>query len=285
MENKIAEEVTAKIVAAMEAGKVPWRKPWNSGVNIPTSLSTGKEYSGVNWILLSIIAELEEYKTNLWGTFLQFKSMGGSVNKGEKATQIIYWKKIEKIDNNGDEKSFMVMRQFHVFNIEQTNVEVPDKYKVDRTPVPVLDGLNRAINYENGPLIQHLPQDRAFYNWEEDAITLPLLDTFKSSNDYAQTLLHELAHSTGHEKRLNRDLKNSFGCDKYAEEELIAEIGQAMLATALDIEVDWSNSAAYLNNWLKVLKGDPQMVITAARKAQRIVDHILVKEDAELVAA
>jgi len=285
MSSKINEEVTAKIVEAMEAGKVPWRKPWNSGVNTPTNLLSGNSYRGVNWVMLSIIAELDGYETNLWGTFLQIKNMGGMVKKGEKGTPVVYWKQIVKEDKAGEEYSFPFMKKSTVFNIAQTDLEVPAKYKVERTPVPILDGLEQAMNYPDGPLIQNLPQDRAFYNWEKDSITLPLVEDFKSANDYAQTVLHELAHSTGHAKRLNRNLKNQFGCEQYAEEELVAEIGQAMLATALDIEVDWKNSAAYLNNWLQVLKGDPEMIIKASKQAQKIVDHVLPVATEELKAA
>jgi putative DNA primase/helicase len=177
------------------------------------------------------------------------------------------------------------MSTFTVFNIAQTDVEVPAKYIfADRTAVPVLEGIEQAMNYPNGPTVRHLEQDGAYYNWSTDTITLPKVDQFNSANDYANTALHEISHSTGHTSRLNRDLENKFGCDQYAEEELVAEIGSAMLATALNIDVDWNQSAAYLGSWLKVLKSDRSLIITAAKEAQKIIDHVLPQE-ADMEAA
>jgi antirestriction protein ArdC len=285
MKKDIAAAVTDRIVEAMEKGIVPWRKPWSAGQNAPTSLSTGKTYRGINYMILEMVSGLEGYENNLWGTYRQFQKMGGQVQKGEKGTTIILWKKIEKVDESGEQKSFAMMSTFTVFNIAQTDVEVPAKYIfADRTAVPVLEGIEQAMNYPNGPTVRHLEQDGAYYNWSTDTITLPKVDQFNSANDYANTALHEISHSTGHTSRLNRDLENKFGCDQYAEEELVAEIGSAMLATALNIDVDWNQSAAYLGSWLKVLKSDRSLIITAAKEAQKIIDHVLPQE-ADMEAA
>ncbi len=285
MKKEIANIVTDRIIKSMETGMVPWRKPWNDSNNSPTSLATGKKYRGINNLILNMVGQIEGYESGLWGTYKQFAGMDGSVTKGQEGTPVILWKPIEKVNAKGEEESFMLMRYFTVFNIAQTNVEIPEKYKkIARKPVPVLEGLKTAMNYPNGPKIAHLEQDKAFYVPSLDKITLPNVDQFKSSTDYAQTVLHEIAHSTGHETRLNRDIKNGFGCEGYAAEELVAEIGSAMLANELDIDVDWDQSAAYVGSWLKALKDDRKMIITAAQRAQKIIDHVLPEDSADTVA-
>ncbi len=149
----------------------------------------------------------------------------------------------------------------------------------------MLDGINEAINYPNAPTVQYRSGDRAHYNPATDVITLPQLHQFDSGLRYASTVLHELTHSTGHESRLNRTLANSFGCEAYAQEELVAEIGAAMLATQLGIEVEWDQTAAYVASWLKALKDDRKLIIQAAQKAQKAVDLILPAPVADEVAA
>jgi len=275
MKKEIADIVTDRIIEAMEAGIVPWRKPWSGNLTSPTSLSSGKTYRGINNLILSITAEMEAYETGLWGTYRQFQAMDGSVTKGEKGTPVVLWKPLEKETPTGETETFMMMRYFTVFNIAQTDVEVPEKYLVERTPVPVLEGLNEAINYQSGPKVIYKSSDRAFYNSASDQITLPELDQFSTAVGFAGTVLHELTHSTGHESRLDRKLANSFGCADYALEELVAEMGAAMLATQLDIEVEWDQAASYLDSWLKVLKDDRKLIIQAAQKAQKAVDVIL----------
>ena len=291
MKKDIANIVTDKIIKSMETGMVPWRQPWNDSFTTPTSLATGKKYRGINNLILTMVGQIEGYETGLWGTYKQFAGMeprscaNGSVTKDESGTPVILWKPIKKMNADGEEESFMLMRYFTVFNIAQTNVEIPEKYKkIERKPVPVLEGLKTAMNYPNGPKIAHLEQDKAFYVPSLDEITLPNVDQFKSSTDYAQTVLHEIAHSTGHETRLKRDLKNGFGCAGYAAEELVAEIGSAMLANELNIDVDWDQSAAYVGSWLKALKDDRKMIITAAQRAQKIIDHVLPEDSADTVA-
>lgn len=275
MKTEIEKIVTDRIIQALEAGVVPWQKPWTPGYTTPTSLASGKPYRGINNLILSVVAEIESYPTGLWGTYKQFQAMGGSVNKGEKGTPVVLWKPMEKQTPEGETETYMLMRYFTVFNIAQTDVEVPAKYLTEAKPVPVLEGLEEAINYPNAPTIQYKAQDRAYYNSATDTITLPELNQFDSGVRFAATILHELAHSTGHKSRLNRPLANGFGCEAYAQEELVAEIGAAMLATELGIEVEWDQTAAYIDSWLKALKDDRKMIIQAAQKAQKAVDVVL----------
>jgi antirestriction protein ArdC len=275
MSANIYEIVTDRIIAAMEEGIVPWQKPW-TGTGGPTSLSTGKPYRGINSLILDVIAMLERYELPLWGTYKQAKALGGNVRKGEKGTLVVLWKPIEKEKEDGTTESFMMLRYFTVFNVAQMDdIEIPEKFLVKREPVAVLDGVAEALAYPGGPIVRHAQQDKAYYSPAKDEIVLPRLEQFSSAERYAATALHEVTHSTGHEDRLDRGLGNTFGCEKYAQEELVADIGAAMLATHLGIKVEWEQHAAYLASWLQVLKEDRKMIVQAAQKAQKAVDHVL----------
>jgi antirestriction protein ArdC len=275
MSANIYDIVTDRIIAAMENGVVPWRKPW-TGTGGPTSLSTGKAYRGINALILDVVAMSEGYELPLWGTYKQAQALGGNVRKGEKGTPVVLWKPMEKEKADGSTESFMMMRYFTVFNVAQMeNIDIPEKYLVKREPVAVLDGVAEALAYPGGPDVRHAQQDKAYYSPAKDEIVLPLLEQFTSPERYAATALHEITHSTGHDERLARGLTGAFGCESYAQEELVAEIGAAMLATHIGIDVEWEQHAAYLTSWLRVLKDDRKLIVQAAQKAQKAVDHVM----------
>ena len=276
MNNEIAQKLTNRIITALENGTAPWRKPWTGAGYGPTSLSSGKEYKGINNLFLSVTADMENYEHNLWGTYKQVQDMGGSVSKGEKGTPIVLWKPITKEDDKGKESSFMIMRSFTVFNIGQTNVKVPSKYLIERKPVTISEALKEVMVYPGGPNLIHKKSDKAYYTASTDNITLPLPEQFESEEGYAGTVLHEIVHSTGHPSRLDRLESGSFGCKSYAQEELVAELGAYMLANKVGVQVEFDQTAAYVASWLKVLKDDHTMLIKAAQKAQKAVDVVLV---------
>lgn len=281
---EIQKIVTDKIIAAMEKGIVPWKTPWRSSG--PTSLSTGKGYRGINALILDAVNACEQYEKPLWGTFKQIQALGGSVRKCEKGTPVVLWKPMEKEDEEGKRSSFMLMRYFTVFNVGQADgAEIPEKFLVEREPVPVLEGIDAALNYPGGPPVVYAAQDRAFYSPSEDRITLPTLAQFKSPEAFAGTALHEAVHSTGHPGRLARFDGTGFSCTDYASEELVAEVGAAMLAHEIGISVEWDQHAAYLASWLKVLKDDRGLIVSAAQKAQKAVDLITAQSDAATIAA
>jgi antirestriction protein ArdC len=227
------------------------------------------------------MASKPEYTQNLWVTFKQAKALGGSVRKGEKSTSVIFWTKVTK-EEAEDEKMFMVARAYHVFNVAQCEgVKIPEKFltseEITWTPS---EGLERIVaGYAGGPEINHREQARAFYDPAVDKITLPPKSAFDSETGYAETLLHELTHSTGHESRLNRftgeDKPAFFGSEPYAREELVAELGAMMLMSEAGIEPVIGNAAAYIDSWLKALKDDKNLIIQAAQRAAKATDHIL----------
>lgn len=286
---EVESKVTDAIVASLDSGVAPWTKPWvTMGGDVPLSLSTVRPYRGSNMMVLSLFQQLEGYESPFWGTFRQVNEMGGKVRKGEQSTSVVFWKIIEK--DNGDK--IPVGRYYNVFNLEQTDgVELPPRARnlveSDREPVAVSEAVGSVIaGYVDGPAVKHVRGDKAFYSPTHDEISLPALDQWDTEDGYVATLFHELIHSTGHSDRLGRIASGSvrFGCEEYAEEELVAEIGAQMLAASVGISLEIERSAAYVGNWLRVLKDDRGLILKAAQRAQKAVDRVLGTTFGEEVA-
>lgn len=287
---EIEEKVTDAIIESLEAGVAPWSKPW-AGAAMPTSLSTARPYRGINYLILSTRQMTENYTSPLWGTYKQIAALGGQVRKGEKGTPIVFWKKITIEDREtGKDKSIPLLRYYTVFNIEQADgveitprhaaaVEGRERPDVDVESIESISDYVSRVWTETGttkPAIVPMAQDRAYYSPEIDVIVLPEHGQFRSTAGFTGTLLHECVHSTGHESRLDRwtGKERRFGCADYAEEELVAEIGAAMLAARLGLETEIEQSAAYVASWLKALKDDRGLLIAAAQRAQKATDWI-----------
>jgi len=281
------QAITDRIVAALEEGTIPWEKPWISvRGEMPTSLQTGKPYKGINVWMLSLTAQMAGYGSPYWVTFKQAKERGGTVRQGEKGTQVVLWKPISKeIENEeGDkeEQRFWLLRSFTVFNLDQTDgIEMPEEEPLpERDPIADCEAI--VTGYLLGPTISH-GGNSAHYSPSRDAVQMPKMGQFDSSESYYGTLFHELAHSTGHKDRLNRETLIQplpFGSEDYSKEELIAEMSAAMLSGVAGIEVPIERHAGYVQHWLKVLKDDRKLIVSAAGKAQKASDLILgIKEE------
>lgn len=282
----VAQEVTDTIIKHLEQGVAPWRKPWNVGGLMPTSAATGKPYRGINALLLSLIAMEHNYSSNVWTTFDKAKEMGGSVKKGEKSTTVVFFTTInveDKKKNDGSTKGVPIMKFFPVFNIDQTDgCEIPVKFQPKQVLVADSDILSVIdtvwSGYNNKPSLRW-GGPQAFYDPSIDHIQLPPIESFISTEAYCETMFHEAVHSTGHKNRLDRFVKDGsptmFGSENYAKEELVAELGSVMLMSSVGVTPPMTNSAAYVNGWLKALKNDKSLLISAANKAQKAVDHIL----------
>lgn len=280
----IEEKVTQAIIDRLEAGVAPWTRPWTTAGFLPTSLATGRPYRGINTLLLSAVAEGAGYTSPVWATFKQIQANGGQVRKGESATPIVFWKilrKEDEVDGKAVKTSIPLLRYFNVFNVEQADgITLPPRFTKDAEPVAVDEAVEQVIDgYVDGPSLSHVAQERAYYRPSEDAIVLPTREQFADGAGYASTLFHEFAHSTGHPNRCNRfsatKAAGAFGCETYAEEELVAEMGAALLAGHVGVDIQLDNSAAYVASWLSALKDDRSLVIKAAQKAQKAVDRIL----------
>ena len=238
----IYAEITHRMIAEMEQGIIPWRKPWMAAGRA-ISHTTGKAYSLLNQMLLGRPGE--------YLTFNQCQQEGGHIRKGEKARIVVFWKWLEKKDEETEEVTQVpYLRYYNVFHIDQCE----------------------------GVAIEHRAGDSAFYQPATDRIVLPLLAQFAETAEYYGTAFHEMVHSTGHAKRLARlDTTANFGGEEYSKEELIAEIGSAALVhhAGLETASSFRNSTAYVQNWLQVLKDDKRFIVSAAGKADKAVNYIL----------
>lgn len=270
--NAAYDAIFDKIVKALEAGVIPWKQPWNTVR--PRNAKTGRAYNGINFFVLS----MSKFSDPRWMTYNQARELGGLVRKGEKATPIVFWTIIKKADQaTGDEKTFPVLKYFNVFNVEQIDgLELEPL--AENTPKDTIEAAELIISgYADMPAVTK--SQRAAYSPSQDVIMMPEMAAFKTSEDYYATLFHEMAHSTGHESRLNRKLDTSFGNENYSQEELVAEFTSAMLCSVAGIDNTLNESAAYISGWLKALQNDKSMLVHAASKAQKAADYILQPAD------
>ncbi|MBQ4085303.1 MAG: DUF1738 domain-containing protein [Clostridia bacterium] len=270
----IYAEVTSRIMEQMEQGKIPWQQPWVSTGGC-ISHSTGKPYSLLNQMLLG--------KPGEYVTFKQCQQEGGKVRKGEKSRMVVFWKWMQiKDEETGEEKDIPFLRYYNVFHIDQceglTAKHTATMPETAATPDQTAEDTIADYISRSGVQLNHEKGDRAFYRPVADTITVPLISQFADTAEYYSTLFHEMTHSTGHATRLNRLEKTAFfGSEAYSKEELIAQIGAATLVhhTGLETPSSFRNNAAYIQNWLKVLKNDKRFIVSAAGKAEKAVDMIL----------
>jgi antirestriction protein ArdC len=277
MKLTIYESVTLTILNSLKQGVVPWRKPWHVNASLPTSLSTGKPYRGVNTFLLS----LTPYTDHRWLTFNQVKERGGTVRKGERSTMVVFWKHWTPPSEEDEAKSKIpILRHFRVFNVEQCEgLDVPELHR----PVPLTE--NQRIERAE-LLVQSMPDpplireggSSAWYRPSDDHVQIPPIESFESADSFYATLFHELGHASGHEKRLNRTGVTGnirFGSGTYSKEELVAELTSAFCCSTVLLDNSlMENSASYIQGWLNVLKADPKAVVIAAAQAQKAADLI-----------
>ncbi|AOZ94926.1 ArdC family protein [Paenibacillus crassostreae] len=269
MTQKIYEMVTKRILEMLDAGVIPWRRPWS--VNGAVNWKTQKPYRGINTLLLM---------PGEYATFKQIAEAGGKVKKGATSHIVVFWKWLEKENKDSNEKEKVpLLRFYRVFDIK-TQCEGLESKRQDETfeHDPIVDAEAIQTGYTDAPPISFL-SGRAYYMPASDHISIPPLQDYPKAEEYYSTLFHEMVHSTGHRSRLNRpgiEEFAAFGDENYSKEELIAEIGAAMLCASCGIDNSTiENSAAYIGSWHRKLKSEPSLIIQAAGKAQRAVDYIL----------
>jgi antirestriction protein ArdC len=273
----IQEKVTAQIISALESGTAPWRKPWK-GSSAPHNVISGKTYQGINWFLLSMMGG---------GGFLTYKQaqgLGGNVRKGEKGNPIVFWNFIEKQKANGEIGKIAFLRSYTVFSVSQCEgLELPAPEREEESaPFVPIERAEETIAKTRAE-ISH-GGAMAFYRPATDQIQLPEKAAFHNPEEYYSTAFHELAHWTGHTSRLARkgiEDVAAFGSATYSKEELIAEMGAAFLCAEHGIDSTLDNSAAYLQGWIKALKGDSTLAISAAGAASKAANFILGKTATE----
>ncbi len=273
MGKSVYEIVTESIIERLEKGTVPWRRPWtNAGA---VSWDRQRSYRGINTMLL----EPGEY-----ATFKAVKEAGGTVKKGEKGHMVVFWKWVEIEDKKtGKVDKVPFLRYYKVFEINTQCEGLESKRDVEtyeHDPIKEAEAIKSG--FVDCPPIEYKP-GRAYYMPSKDTISIPAIEDYKVPEEFYSTMFHEMVHSTGHGSRLGRHKEGeraaAFGSESYSKEELVAEIGAAMLCGTCGIDntiID--NSASYIASWLRVLKGDSKLVVTAAAQAQKAADYILNKE-------
>lgn len=273
----IYSAVTDRIIEQLEQGVIPWHKPWTGIQSGAISGTTGKPYSLLNQMLLG--------KPGEWYTFNQIQKLGGRVRKGEKSSMVVFWKQtpVSETDPATGEKverMIPMLKYFSVFHIDQTEGierKVIDPEAIDPATDSAADAIIADYIQRSGVKLEHRKGDEAFYSPSADRVVLPLREQFQNMAEYYSTAFHELTHSTGHSSRLDRISRRAFfGNEEYSREELVAEIGAAALLNHCGIETGSSfrNSAAYIQSWLRALRNDTKLIVSASGAAAKAFDLI-----------
>jgi len=275
--------VTNRIIEHLEKGVVPWQKTW-ADAGLPKNLITGNQYRGINVWLLNTLG----YQQNLFLSFKQVQDLGGHVKRGEKAHEVVFWKWLEKENEETKKKDKIpLLRYYNVFNISQCEdipvEKIPQIVERNNNPIETCEKIIEDM--PKRPNIVHNEQ-RAYYHKLNDFVNVPKIESFNKSEDYYGTLFHELVHSTGHIERLNRkELIESKGMrtDKYAIEELTAEMGASYLKSYAGIPIEQlENNASYIKSWLEHLRNDKKFIVYASSQAQKATDYILNVQNKEI---
>ncbi len=280
----VHEEITNRIIAAIEQGtdafKLPWHRPAGS-ITRPRNIASGQLYRGINVVTLWVEAQIRGFSVPVFGTYKQWQEAGCQVRRGEKASLVVFYKEYDvdpDPESDGDDGKRWVAKGYWVFNAEQV-----DGYELPETPqVSPVERNARvdAFMTGTGAVVRHGGQS-AHYDVKADHIQMPDeglftgTDTSNATEAYYSTLLHETVHWTGHKSRLNRDLGMRFGKDAYAAEELVAELGAAFLCADLAVTpMLRDDHAQYIDHWLKIMKGDKKAIFTAAAKANQALEYL-----------
>lgn len=292
--DSLYQEVTDKIIAELEQGRVPWVQPWGeakSGLGLPTNAATGRGYSGINVLILWLAVIEKGFPSQQWLTFRQALDLGGNVRKGEHGTTVCYADRftpkteLERAQQAGeDPKAIPFLKRFTVFNVAQCD-GLPGRFVSEPPRVSEDDVVPRAE-----ALIAATKADfrvggaRAFYVPAADYIQVPPQTAFFAPINYYRTCFHELGHWTGHSLRLARDMSSVFGSPDYAREELVAEMASAFVCASLAI-APTVRHADYIGSWLDLLRTDSRAIFRAASAASKAAEFLLAfQSDAAIPA-
>jgi len=284
MSETIYQSVTDRIISELEKGATPWVKPWKADSTADKNVLSNKPYQGINRLLLGLSAMAGGFDNPVWGSFKQWQELGGTVRKGEKGTQIVFFKPVANKLNKvtGETETYSVLKAYWVFNVNQVEGVSMAAPTVTDKPFNSIEAAEDRIA-KTGAIISH-GGDAAFYMPSADRIQMPHKSAFDNEASYYATLFHELTHWTGCEKRLDRKFGKRFGDPAYAFEELVAEMGAAFLCQDYRIQGELRHSG-YIQHWLKACRDDSKAIFKAAALAQKAADHINSLDCAELVAA
>ena len=280
------DEITGKIIAELEAGRVPWVQPWGTAaakapLAMPKNAVTARQYGGINILILWGSVIEHEFAGQSWLTFRQALTLGGHVRKGERGTSVVYADRFvpaaekRRTRETGEEaQTIPFLKRFVVFNTDQCDGLPADIATTAPPPLPgmiepTVEALIRATGIDF-----RIGGNRAFYAPTEDYVQVPPPAAYFEPLNWHRTALHELGHASGHPSRLNRDLSGAHGTKKYAFEELIAELCAAFSCASLGI-VPTVRHADYIGAWLQVLREDNRAIVRAASQATKAADYLL----------
>lgn len=283
--------VTDRIIEELEKGIIPWQKPWTGAAledGGAINYVTRRPYSMLNQMLLGDEGE--------YLTFKQVKELNGNVKKGAKSKLVVFFKllvheeagqKDENEENAPKRKTIPMLKYYRIFHVNDCE-GIESKIADDTTDRPTPEPIAAAETIVNGYLSQEQklgfqndrPSAKAYYSPSSDKVVVPKPNQFNSMEEYYSTTFHELTHSTMKAYRCNREADNAnsfFGNKEYSREELVAEIGAAMLCNSAGLESDkaFKNSVAYIQSWLNALKNDNKMIVWAASRAEKAAKYIL----------
>jgi antirestriction protein ArdC len=280
------QEITDKIIAELEAGRVPWVQPWGTAaarasLAMPQNAATQRRYSGINVLILWGSVIERGFAGQSWLTFRQALALGGNVRKGQHGTTVVYADRFtpdeerRRAERDGDEPyAIPFLKRFTVFNTDQCE-NLPEELTTAPVPVPerlILPNAEALIAATGADF--RIGGERAFYSPTHDFIQVPRPEAYFEPINWHRTALHELGHWVGHGSRLRRDLSGSFGSTLYAKEELVAEMTSAFVCASLGI-VPTVRHADYIGSWLEVIRGDDRAIVRAASAASKAADYLL----------
>ena len=304
---QIEEDIGNRIIELLDQGELPpWSSEWRkSGIGLPINAVSNRPYTGINRWLVLITQNAGEYSDHRWVTFKQAQDLGGHVRRGEKATRIAFYKPGEARSDQDQENELPedgsivdaarpakrrppILRLYNVFNVEQTEgceklkslEELAGPAGPELPPIEMAEEIVRNMPGRPKIITYQWADHPPHYSPGFDHIKIPERNRYDSSESWYSTLFHELSHSTGHRSRLDRwgqkREEPGEGIHRYGQEELVAEMGAALLsAKAKTAEATVVNSAAYIKHWRDVISGDKAIVMRAAGMAQKAADHIL----------
>lgn len=273
--NHLYAEVTNRIVAELEAGAVPWTRPWKNGRTsglMPQNAVTGRSYSGINIPILWGAAAERGYATHSWVTFKQALALEAAVRKGEAGTHIVFTRPLRLKDEKAEEgeKTVSMLRAYVVFNVAQID-GLPEQPAIELAELERIETAERFVEATKAD-IRHGGNQACFVP-SQDFIAMPPAGAFRNAESFYATELHELGHWSGHNSRLDRDLSGRFRTRAYAAEELIAELTAAFLCAQLNITGELRH-AGYIGDWITLLKEDDRAIFTAASRASQAADFL-----------
>jgi len=272
----IYKHTTNLVIKKLKEGTVPWTSITSiTGAGLPKNFESKREYSGINTLMLGMAG----YASPNYLTYKQAQALGGHVRKGESGEKVFYFQMVEKVNKEtGDKETYPMAKGYTVFNLSQID-GIEDDFVVEEFDNEKKQALENLKTQDHLPPVEEGLRSTGSYIPELDKINMPELKYCTSAERYYKTLCHEYAHSTGHESRLKRDLTGDFKSDKYAFEELIAELSASMLAGHYGFQDETIDcTASYINSWISRLENDHTLIYKASKEAQRVYKYILKEE-------